>query len=416
MCARCCLARCAIWLIAVMWTVATIAVLPGCDESSQPDQPLIVKAQFGEAGSFPGQFSYPRAIDTDGRSLWVVDKLARVQQLDPQRGEPIRWFRMPQYKLGKPTGITIAPATYPDGSIHEAIYIADTHYHRVLVYAHPTFDPVLTQANESPTGASERSTVEDGYTPTLLASFGSFGDGPGEFIYPTDIAVTMTDDGRSIDRIFVSEYGGHDRISVFDSQYTFLYSFGILGEGDDPARIEFSRPQSMAITPDNTALIVTDSCHHRLGRFALDGTLLNWIGSPDQTTFDTTDATPHTPSATHSTVRLNYPYGLEMLDDGTVLVTEFGASELQHIDPIGGRSLGRFGSAGRGDGQLATPWASVVIGHTTFVLDSGNNRVVATHLPGVERTRNTADRLKKSPHTFAGPVNHPLTAGEGNRP
>lgn len=398
-----------------MWAIAIGVVLPGCGESSQPNQPLIVKAQFGEAGSFPGQFSYPRAIDTDGRSLWVIDKLARVQQLDAQRGEPIRWFRMPDYKLGKPTGITIAPATYPDSSIHDAIYIADTHYHRILVYAHPAFDPTLTTPNE-PASPASRVSDADAYTPTLLASFGAFGDGPGEFIYPTDIAVSMTNDGQAIDRIFVSEYGGHDRISVFDSRYTFLYSFGVLGDGDDPSRIEFSRPQSIAITPDNTTLIVTDSCHHRLGRFALDGSLLHWIGSPDQTTFDTTDTTAHTSPATQTSVRLNYPYGLEMLDDGTVLVTEFGASEIQHIDPINGQSLGRFGTAGRDEGQLATPWASVVLGQTTFVLDSGNNRIVATHLPSVVRTRDIVDRLNESSQARTGFVDRHLAAGEGNTP
>ena len=44
-----------------------------------------------------------------------------------------------------------------DGSI----YVADTHYHRVLVF--------------SPEGQ-------------LQASFGSLGEEPGSFIYPTDVA------------------------------------------------------------------------------------------------------------------------------------------------------------------------------------------------------------------------------------
>ena len=359
--------------------LAGSGLLSGCTQASKPGEPLQVEAVIGETGSYPGQFSYPRAIDTDGRSLWVIDKLARVQRFDPRTGEPLVWFRMPEFKLGKPTGITIASATYPDKSIHDAIYIADTHYHRVMVYALPEFEAGAHQDKASNPAQRVQTDTPREITPTLIGQFGSFGDGPGQFLYPTDIAVQMNQDRSAIEHIFVSEYGGNDRINVFGPDYDFEFAFGSLGTGEDALAIEFSRPQSLAIDPNTNELIVSDSCHHRLGRFTLDGTLLGWIGSPDPA------PRPDSPGRTDSTspVHFAYPYGLVMLADSSLLVTEFGASEVQRIDLTTGTSLGRYGAPGRGEGQLSTPWASVVIGQMTYVLDSGNNRILAAHLPGI---------------------------------
>ena len=327
----------------------------GCEPAHEAHQPIRVVRILGEPGKFPSQFGYPRAIDFDGRRLWVIDKSARVQQIDPKTGLCGLWWTMPDYELGMPTGVSIAPAAGPDGTPIPAIYIPDTHYHRVMVYALP---------DETPEKSRE-------YSPTLLASFGKLGSEPGTFIYPTDVAVLTNEDGSAVERIYVSEYGGNDRISVFDSSYQFLFSFGVLGDGLDPSALEFSRPQSMVIDRARRELLVADACNQRVGRFTLDGELLGWTGSP-------------TPERTDATVRLDFPYSLCLLEDSTVLVTEFGACRVQRLDLERGVSLGSFGEAGRGEGGLATPWASVVIGRETFILDSGNSRVVVGMLPGVE--------------------------------
>ena len=335
--------------------LGVLASLPGCDPAPHTAAPLRVERVLGEQGTFPGQFAYPRAMDFDGQSLWVIDKEARVQQIDPQTGHAGVWWRMPDWALGKPTGVTVAPAALPDGSLVEALYVADTHYHRVMVYALP----------------AERPSAPTEIEPTLLASFGSAGTEPGQFVYPTDVAVLLDDAGGTVERIFVSEYGGNDRVSVFDSGYRFLFSFGTLGEGLDPAALEFSRPQAMVIDTDRRELLVADACNHRIGRFTLDGGLLGWIGSPE-------------PDG--AGVRLDFPYAVTLLGDGSLLVTEFGAAQVRRLDPASGASLGVFGVAGRGRGELATPWCSVVGGRVTYVLDSGNNRILVTELPGVTGT------------------------------
>jgi DNA-binding beta-propeller fold protein YncE len=320
---------------------ALAAALVGCDDRPEGAAPLPVLRVIGELGQSPGQFIYPRALDNDGTGLWVIDKAARVQRLDPTTGDPLCGWSMPDSALGKPVGVTIAPGE--DGK--PAVYIPDTHYNRILVYRAPD---------------------SMGAQPELLRKIGEIGDGPGQFTYPTDVAVLPGSDGRP-ERIFVSEYGGHDRISIFDGRFNFLASFGTMGDSADPANIQFDRPQSIAIEPTLHELIVTDSSNHRLGRFTLDGALVAWIGSPE-----TAGAEPG---------QFRYPYGLHLPGDGTALVSEFGNNRVQQIDLQTGASLGVWGRGGRGDGEVVTPWGITVMGKTAFVLDAGNNRVLAFPAP-----------------------------------
>src|SRR5205823_4490365 len=100
----------------------------------------------------------------------------------------------------------------------------------------------------------------------LLRQWGKEGKGPGEFIYPTDIAFD------SKGNIYVSEYGDNDRISVFDKDTHFLYQIGKFGIGDG----EFIRPQSMVI--DGDTMYVTDACNGRICVFKTDGQWIRNIG------------------------------------------------------------------------------------------------------------------------------------------
>jgi len=77
---------------------------------------------------------------------------------------------------------------------------------------------------------------------------------------------------------------------------------------------------------------------------------------------------------------LTYPYGLVMLDDGTIMVAEFGNNRIQHFDHQG-RSLGVLGRIGRNQGELQYPWGVATYGDQIFVLDSGNNRVQVIRKP-----------------------------------
>lgn len=325
----------------------------GCGERvATPGAPIEVRATLGEVGSSPGQFSYPRAmdaqVDDDGEWLWVIDKLGRVQKIDAQTGACAAWWRMPEIVLGKPTGVTVGPAAGPGVSDadrgRDVLWTVDTHYHQVLLYDPLDIGPSTREAHE----------------PRVLARFGSFGEEPGQFVYPTDVALLRDARGR-VERIYVTEYGGNDRITCLDAEFNVLFTFGEFGSSASPDQIEFNRPQSIGIEAGRGELVIADACNHRIGRFTLDGALIAWIGSPE--------------TAGSGAGQFRYPWGLYLPGDGTALVVEQQGARVQHIDLGTGESLGLYGRAGFGPGELVTPWAITMIGTRAYVLDSGNNRI-----------------------------------------
>jgi len=341
--------------------------LSACDERIPQGEPIKATVVIGGLGDTPGRFALPRAMtpDPDTASLWVIDKTGRVQQIDARTGACLALWKMPLTDNGKPTGCTLGK----DAAGLPLLYVADTHYHRVMIYR-----PLPPQRD--PSGDPVRHTGE----PEIVGCFGEYGTGPGQFIFPTDIAILPDTDGTGVQRLYVSEYGGNDRVSVFDSQYNFLFSFGTFGAAGDPKTIHFDRPQSVAITDvfDSLGrfekqLIVADSRNHRLGRFSLDGKLIAWLGAPD--------------GAGDAPGQFRIPYGLEPLGDGTALVAELGNNRVQRIELGSGEGLGTWGRPGRKDGELASPWAVAVIGHTAYVLDSGNNRLLGFPAPGLKHRR-----------------------------
>jgi len=287
--------------------------LAGCGEDPAGPRAAKVLGAFGRTGSGDGELLYPRAIAMapDG-SLVVIDKTARVQRFSAE-GKFLSAFPMPDGQAGKPTGLAVAA----DGSL----WVADTHYHRVLVF--------------TPEGK-------------LLREIGRVGNDPGCFLYPTHVA--FAPDGR----VFVSEYGGNDRISVFSPDGNFLTSLGSPGEGDG----QLSRPSAMAVDASRGRLYVADACNHRIAIYDLSGKLQGYFGS-----------------AGVAPGELRYPYGLSLMADGQLAVCEFGNNRVQVFSPDG-RSLGVYGGAGRELGQLAYPWAVAAgEGSRAYVVDAGNNRV-----------------------------------------
>ncbi|MEM7622319.1 MAG: hypothetical protein AAF235_03865 [Planctomycetota bacterium] len=345
-------------LVALM---SGVALVPGCGDAPARGGPLETSVVIGETGRFPGQFAYPRAIDAHGSSLVIVDKSARVQRIDPGTGVFLGGWAMPESDLGKPTGITVGPHPFDAGV--EAVYVADTHYHRVMVYPLPldALEKTSRRVAETP--------------PEPILTLGGYGTEDGSFVYVTDAApLPSADPARPVSRIYVSEYGGNDRVSVFErvgDGFEFAFAFGTPGHGDGtPGSREgvmFHRPQSLALDGDRGELLVTDASNHRVGRFTLDGELIGWIGGVDAVGVEP--------------LELRYPYGIAVLRDGTALVSEFGGNCVRRIDIETGTSVGVYGEAGRLEGQLASPWGIAVVDRTVYVLDSGNDRVQGFRSP-----------------------------------
>lgn len=350
---------CGAWVL----LCASVAGL-GCGDGAQPGV-LRVERVLGETGRQPGQFAYPRGLagfDLDGRSvLAVVDKSARIQLIDAQTGAPVGLIRTPVWELGMPTGLTAA--THPTDASRTALWVADTHEHRILVYEVP-FD----------TGGEP---MEPAF------AFGAFGDGPSQFIYTTDVAVLNGADGLPA-RVFVSEYGGNDRISEFrvvrgesGVSFEFVRQIGYSGVAmdapeDDPAAL--SRPQSIELrtrpSDGGLEIVATDVGRHRVVRFDVGtGEVVGW-----------TDGRRGAGGVT--TAPLRHPYGVMLVGQDLAVVSEFGASRLRMIELDSGDTVGFLGGPGRLVGQLATPWASLVVGDELMVLDSGNDRVQVVRWQG----------------------------------
>jgi ABC-type Fe3+ transport system permease subunit/sugar lactone lactonase YvrE len=288
--------------------VLSVALLiAGCSRSDKPDEVWL------ETGAGQGQVVYPRGLcySKADDTFYVVDRLARIQHLD-HAGHFIAGWRMPEFAQGKPVGLTIGP----DGNL----WVPDTHYSRVMVF--------------TPDGK-------------LLKQFGKYGREKGEFIYTSDVAF----DAKG--RIFVSEFGDHDRIQVFDKELHYLFEFGRFGDGDG----EFSRPQSMVI--DGETLYVTDACNHRIDVFTTDGRFVRSMGRIGS-----------------GLGEFRFPYGLDMDAKGRLVVCEFGNNRVQLIDKETGKGLATWGSGGREIGQLAYPWGVAVDKNNRVVaVDAGNNRL-----------------------------------------
>lgn len=280
-----------------------LLLLGGCTRTPSPTAAPAIQS-IGGPGSDEGRFATPRATAWDPRGfLYVVDKTGRIQKFDAA-GRYLRGWSTPESEKGRPTGLTVDPKG--------ELWVADTHYHRILHY--------------SPDGA-------------LLSEFGTEGNGPGQFLYPTGIAM----DGEGL--IYVSEYGGNDRIQVLTTEGHAVRSWGKYGS--EPG--EFQRPQGIAL--GGGRVYVADAAGHRIQVFAQDGRFLAAWGD------------------------LKYPYSVAIDAEGNLLVAEYGRHRIAKFT-ADGKPLALAGRPGTGPADLNTPWAALPIGGDRIaVVDSGNHRV-----------------------------------------
>ena len=240
------------------------------------------------------------AIDDAGRVLVFND-----------RGEVVRQWRMPDSSIGHPEGACLLA----DGRIA----VADTHYHRVVL-----FDDAGRVAG----------------------TFGSRGTGPGEFLFP--VAVAQDDKGV----LYVAEYGGNDRVQTFTPSGRVLGSFGSAGTG----REQFQRPAGLVWHAGK--VYVADAINNRVQVFADDGRFVGTLGRGER------------PLSFH------FPYDISIGADDALVVVEFGAGRVSKVS-LSGALLGRFGRRGKGEGQFDTPWGVAVDSKLRIrVADTRNRRIV----------------------------------------
>lgn len=179
--------------------------------------------------------------------------------------------------------------------------------------------------------------------PAFFATWGTQGNGDGQFESPYGIAVGPNG------RIYVADTG-NNRIQVFDGNRTFVTAWGSAGTGDG----EFNGPSGIAVDADNF-VYVTDRFNHRVQQFSGDGVFITkWgvEGSGDGQFQD--------------------PMGIACDGNGNVLVADGGAQVFDRNGVFQGQISGRaYGIAcdAKGNVYLADYSNSAV---RKYDLDSGS--------------------------------------------
>ena len=220
---------------------------------------------------------------------------------------------MPEAENGTPTGIG-----FDEGG---RVLVPDTHYSRLLEYS--------TKGE-------------------LLARWGTYGNGPGEFIYPTDVS------RDSNGFYYFSEYGmDAERVHVFDPERRFARQWGRHGEAEG----EFGRAMALVIGGDDI-VYVCDTTNHRIQCFDPSGRFLRVIGEPGT-----------------SRGQMKYPYDIALAPDGTIFACEYGNHRISRFSDDG-RFIACFGTPGRRLGEFNGPRGIAILAEEwIFIADTDNHRI-----------------------------------------
>ncbi len=195
------------------------------------------------------------------------------------------------------------------------VIVADTHYHRLVFFDR--------EGN-------------------VVAMRGRHGTGLGEFGYP----VRIVQDPHGF--LYVAEYGGNDRIQKFTKTGEPIAAFGAFGTAPGA----FQRPSGLCW--HDGVLYVADAMGARIQRFSDSGEFLGVL----------------------ETVELDLPYDLCLGPAANLWLVEYGAGRITGVRRDGSL-LARYGRAGSGFGELATPWALAwVDDERLMVADTGNHRLL----------------------------------------
>ena len=275
----------------------------------------ILELLWGNEGSGPGEFSYPRgaAIDAEG-NLFVTDsRNSRIQKFAPDSTFITKWGRE-----GFGDGQFLMPA---DIAIDDAgnIYVTDSGNNRIQKFTPDT---------------------------TFVTAWGSRGSGQGEFESPTGIAAGP--DGS----IYVVDTGNH-RVQKFTPDGIYITEWGVYGSGPG----QFDTPRGIAADPYGN-VYVTGCRNNRVQKFSNDGIFLDSWG-----TYGTAEG------------ELYCPIAVAMDEAGNIYVVDYGNDRLQKFTSTGA-FVTFLGSSGIGEGEFDRP-EGVAVGHTgvIFIIDSRNSRI-----------------------------------------
>ncbi len=178
-----------------------------------------------------------------------------------------------------------------------------------------------------------------------ISEFASYGEGDGQFIWPSSIALD------SQGNVYVADEW-LNRISIFSKDGDFLSKWGESGSGDG----ELKHPAGITISGD--AMYVTDSQNHRVQIFGLNGEFRSKFGSEGS-----------------GPGQFNLPWGISLGPDGSVYVADWRNDRIQQFSAEGVWEAS-YGQSGDGVGRFSRP-SSVCVDADgdIYVADWMNNRI-----------------------------------------
>jgi len=291
---------------------------------------------WGTAGSAEGQFagaSYV-AVAPDS-SVYVTDAgNTRVQRFSANGTylDAFGTIGIGNGEFQSPQGIGISS----DGSI----YVADSGTGRVQCF------------QETPPPAPPAPGSVSATPPSFAGEWGTFGYTlPGEFYCATGVDVGPNGN------VYVADTN-NARIQYFDAAGSPLGFWGVAGFGPG----QFYDPENVAVAPDGSTY-VKDTDTNRVEHFSSTGAFLGQWGSPGSGD-----------GQFNNEAYVMSP-GIAVGPSGIVYVTDTNNSRVQYFS-ADGTFLGKWGSAGSGDGQFASAEGiAVAPDGTVYVADLANHRI-----------------------------------------
>ncbi len=284
-------------------TVASLAlaVIPATVAS----QPLPYVRQWGTFGFSNGDFTGPNGLAVDAAdNVYVADLgSGRIQKFDSRGVFLAKW-----------SGFGLAGlAVSREGIVYGTSYNS----HRVEKYSN---------------------------TGEFLGSWGTPGTGPGQFSFPSGVAVAGNGNVYVVDQ---------HRVQVFDADGNFLNQWGSFGENPG----QFSYPYGIAVDGAGNVYVV-EVVNSRVQKFDANGAFLATWGTRGSHAGEFYD-----------------PFWVAADAAGNVYVSDYGNSRVEQFD-TNGTFLSAWGSTGSGNGQFNLIQGIGVDGSgNVYVADYHNYRI-----------------------------------------